>query len=238
MGDESKIKVSVVMPTLNEAGNITKMIDDVEAVFKEHDLKGEIVVVDDHSEDRTADIAKNLNNKYGNVRVIVRNVRDGAGAAHLVGYQAAEGEIVIPIEADCSCDVSDIANLVKKIDEGYDVVVASRYAKGGRNTKTTATLSRFANIVISKITRIPINEFTIAYRAFRKEVVDKLNLVEKDGNALLVEFLFKAHRAGYKIGEIPTKYSAYRKYGTTKNVIIRAGFNTFKALGRIYITGK
>ncbi|MBS1266370.1 MAG: Glycosyltransferase AglD [Candidatus Woesearchaeota archaeon] len=238
MRDESKIEVSVVMPTLNEAGNITKMIDDVQEVFEENDIKGEIVVVDDYSEDRTADIAKGLNSKYKNIKVIVRNVRDGAGAALVVGYQAARGKVIISIEADCSCDVSDIVNLLEKINQGYDVVVASRYAKGGKNTKTTAKLSKFANIIISKITGIKIHEFTIAYRAFTKEVFENLNLVEKDGNALLVEFLYKAHRAGHKIGEIPTSYSAYRKYGQTKNAIIKAGFNTFKALGRIYLTGK
>lgn len=231
--------LSIVLPTLNEAGNIEKQIKDIEDVLHANGLRGEIVIVDDDSEDGTARITRGMNKKYGNIRTLVRKVRDGAGAAHWFGYRNAKGGIVIAMEADNSCDAGDIPVIVKKISEGYDIVVASRYAKGASTNKSLAnkTISRLGNIFISLISGIRINDFTIAYRGFRREIVAKIDCTEKDGNPLLMEFILKAKNAGYaKITEIPTHYRE-RAFGVSKNKLMKAIPRTFKAALRIAISG-
>ncbi|MBI4014650.1 MAG: glycosyltransferase [Candidatus Aenigmarchaeota archaeon] len=232
--------ISIVLPTLNEAGNITKLVGDIEQVLRKNNLKAELIIVDDDSEDRTAQITRDLNKKYGNIRTLVRHVRDGAGAAHWFGYKSAKGDVVIAMEADNSCDAEDIPKIAKKISEGWDIVVASRYAKGASTNKSLANkaISRLGNVFISIISGIQISDFTIAYRGFRREIADKINCVEKDGNPLLMEFILKAKNAGYaKITEIPTHYRE-RVSGVSKNKLMKAIPRTFKAAVRISIMGK
>ncbi len=232
--------LSIILPTLNEAGNITKLVDDIELVLKKSGLTGELIIVDDDSEDGTAQITRSLNKKYGNIRTLVRTVRDGAGAAHWFGYKNAKGDIIIAMEADNSCDAGDIPVIARKISKGYDIVVASRYAKGASTNKSLANkaISRLGNAFISLISGIPINDFTIAYRGFRREIVNKINCTEKDGNPLLMEFILKAKNAGYvKITEIPTNYRE-RQFGISKNKLTRAVPRVFYACVRIAIMGK
>lgn len=239
MSKNKKPYLSVMIPTLNEAGNIKKMVDSIELMLSKNKYLGEIIIVDDNSEDGTAQIARDLNKKYKNIRVIVRNVRDGAGAAHVVGYKAAKGKIIIPIEGDCSCDINDIPKLVKKIEQGYDIVVASRYMSGGGNSKHTSIISYYGNKLISLFSGIQISDFTLSYKAFRREIMDKVKLVEKDGNPLLMEIILKANKAGFnRITEIPTRYTGFRAYGKSKNRFFRASILTFIAMIRITILGR
>jgi dolichol-phosphate mannosyltransferase len=234
-----RMDVSLVLPTLNEADNIEKLVDNLERVLKKNKLKGELIIVDDESEDGTAELARKINKKYGNVKILIRTIRDGAGAAHLHGYKHAKGDVVISMEADNSCDPEDIPRIVEKIRAGNDIVVASRYADGASTNKSFANIliSRLGNVFISRIYGIPINDFTIAYRGFRREIIDKINCVEKDGNPFLMEFIVKANMAGYKkIIEIPTKYTE-REFGVSKNKLMKAIPRTFRAAIRIRLTG-
>lgn len=233
------VDVSVVLPTLNEAQNIESLVDSLEAVLKKAKLTSELIIVDDESEDGTAAIARKLNTRYGNIKTLVRTVRDGAGAAHLHGYKNARGKIVISMESDNSCDVDDLPTIVQKINAGYDLVVASRYAKAGSTNKSAANMiiSRLGNIFISTISGIRISDFTIAYRGFRREIIERVECREKDGNPFLMEFILKANRAGYKkITEIPTVYRE-REFGVSKNKLIKAIPRTFFAAVRITLTG-
>ncbi len=231
--------VSVILPTLNEAQNIESLVDSLERVLKKGKLRGELIIVDDESEDGTAALSRKLNAKYGNVKTLVRKVRDGAGAAHLHGYRNATGRMVVSMEADNSCDPEDLLKIVEKINAGYDLVVASRYAKGGSTNKSAANMliSRLGNRFISVISGVRISDFTIAYRGFRREIVDKVDCKEKDGNPFLMEFILKANKAGYRrITEIPTVYRE-REFGVSKNKLIKAIPRTFFAAVRITLTG-
>lgn len=231
--------ISIVLPTYNEVENIEPMIKKVESVFKKNSLKGEILVVDDKSPDDTAGKALELNKRFGNIRVITPEKREGAGKAHKIGYDHAKGDIIIAMEADLSCDVGDIPVLVDKINEGYDLVVASRYAKDGSTDKPLKNiiLSKYGNKFISFISGIKVTDFTIAYRAFRKEINSSIKPLEKDGNPFLMEFVLKAGKKGFKIGEIGTKYT-HRAKGVTKNRLFWATLRTFKAAIRITLFGK
>lgn len=200
--------VSVVLGTYNERENLSKLVPAIETILEKNDMNGEIVVVDDNSPDGTSDLVRELGAKYGNVRLLWRPSKMGPGSAHADGYKAAKGEIVVGMDTDFSHDPNDIPKFVEKIDEGYDLVLASRYIEGGQyevnsfQTWRKKMVSRFGNVLISFLSRIPAHDFTTSLRAIRREVIQNVE-TESSGNAFFMEFVVKTYRKGYKITEIP-----------------------------------
>ena len=229
--------ITIILPTLNEAQNIGKLIDKIENIFKKNKYDGKIIIVDDMSEDDTSGICKQFNKKYKNIIVIDRNIRDGFGKALQRGYEETEDDILISMEADNSCDPNDIPKIVNKLNAGYDIVIASRYMKKSLTNKSiiNTIISRVGNKFISFLTGIVITDFTIAYRGVRKNITNIVKCNEKDANPFLVEFIIRAHRKGFKkITEIPTHYKD-REFGVTKNKLIKAIPKTFLAVIKITI---
>ena len=127
------------------------------------------------------------------------------------GYRAAKGEIVIGMDTDFSHDPADIPRFIQKIDEGYDMVLASRYIAGGRyevgsfQTWRKKMTSRLGNMLISFVTRVPVHDFTTSLRAVRREVIENVE-TESKGNSFFMEFVVKAYRKGYRMTEIPIDF--------------------------------
>jgi len=213
-------KISFVIPSYNEKDSIPKQIEHIEKVLAASKLKGEIIIVDDNSPDGTIDVVKKLQKKFRNIRLFVREEKKGVGSAYLFGYKKAKGDVILGIDADGSQSPEYTPEFLKKIDEGYDIVVGSRYIKGSYYEKTTKhekthyTLSRYGNIFASFYLGVPIHDLTHSFRAIRRVVVNNVSTKSK-GNSFFIEFLFRAERKGYKIGEIPVKFLK-RKRGTTK----------------------
>jgi dolichol-phosphate mannosyltransferase len=203
--------VSVVLGTYNERENLPKLIDAIEQVFEKNQIKGEIVVVDDNSPDGTSDIARELASKCGNIRLLWRPSKMGPGSAHADGYRAAKGDIIVGMDTDFSHDPYDIPRFLQKIEEGYDLVQASRYIKGGSyevnsfQTWRKKMASKYGNVLISLLARCPVHDFTTSFRAIRRDVV--LNVqTESTGNSFFMEFVVKAYREGYRIAELPITF--------------------------------
>jgi dolichol-phosphate mannosyltransferase len=200
--------VTVVLGTYNEKENLSKLIPAIESIFERNSMSGEIVVVDDNSPDGTSDLVRNLGEKYGNVRLLWRPSKMGPGSAHAEGYRAAKGEIIVGMDTDFSHDPNEIPKFVGKIDDGFDLVLASRYIKGGEyevnsfQTWRKKTASRLGNMLISFLARIPAHDTTTSLRAIRREVVQSVE-TESAGNSFFMEFVVKAYRKGYRITEIP-----------------------------------
>jgi dolichol-phosphate mannosyltransferase len=200
--------VSVVLGTYNERENLAKLVPTIESVFEENRIDCEIVVVDDNSPDGTSELVRELGMKYGNVRLLWRPEKMGPGSAHADGYRAAKGDIIIGMDTDFSHDPYDIPRFLAKIDEGYDVVQASRYIEGGTyevnsfQTWKKKMASKFGNVLIAFFSRVPLHDFTTSFRAVRRVVVENVK-TESSGNSFFMEFLVKAHRKGYRLIEIP-----------------------------------
>ena len=230
MGTESK-SVSVVLGTYNERENLSRLIPTIEAIFEANNLQGEIVVVDDNSPDGTADLAKDMGTQYGNVRLLWRPEKLGPGSAHADGYKAAKGEIIVGMDTDFSHDPHDIPRFLAKMQEGFDVVQASRYIKGGTyevnsfQTWRKKMASKFGNILIALLSGVPIHDFTTAYRAVRRSVVENV-ATESAGNSFFMEFIIKAYRNGYRLTEIPIVFKD-RVVGKSK---LKLGRQSFKML--------
>jgi dolichol-phosphate mannosyltransferase len=200
--------VSVVLSTYNERENLSNMIPLIEKIFSKNGINGEIIVVDDNSPDGTSELAQEFGTKYGNVRLLWRPAKLGPGSAHADGYKFALGEIVVGMDTDFSHDPHDIPRFVAKIREGYDLVVGSRYIRGGQyEVKSFETLkksiaSRLGNVLILTLSRVPAHDFTTALRAMRREVVHDVE-TESKGNSFFMEFIIKAYRRGYRMVELP-----------------------------------
>ncbi|RLG86218.1 MAG: glycosyltransferase family 2 protein [Thermoprotei archaeon] len=124
------VEVSIVIPTYNERENIEVLIPRIINILKD-DYSFEIIVVDDNSPDGTAELAMELADKYGNIKVIKRPGKLGLSSAILDGVKAAEGTYVLVMDADLQHPPEVVPKLIDKAKEGYDLVIASRYMKGG-----------------------------------------------------------------------------------------------------------
>lgn len=222
------MKVSIVVPAHNEEENLPalmKALIPIKAKFKD----AEIILVDDHSTDATPRIVDDFAKKYSFVKALHRrNGVRGMGNTLKDGTWAAKGDIVVWTMADLSDDPDVIPKFVEKINGGADMVLGSRRIKGG-STGNQPFLKSFFSWGFAFASRlfvgVNVREVTNAFRAFRKEVFEKIPLQYGDFG-ISPEFTLKAHIAGYRIEEVPASY-ADRKKGV-------AQFKLFKMARRYF----
>lgn len=221
------MKIFVIPATYNESENIEEFIrvleEEVFPQIKNHDMH--ILVADDYSPDGTGDIVKRLMKKYKNLG-ISEGEKKGLGAAYIraMGYAIREkgADVVISIDADFQFDPHDLVKFVKKIDEGYDVVVQTRYSDGGSIPENwplqRKIFSKVANLFVRTVfMRFHVHDWTGGFRAIKKEVFlkEEHEMKEYNGYIFQIAFLHKAVRDGFRIGEVPLHFSD-RKLGSSK----------------------
>src|SRR5258708_22434866 len=222
-------KAVVIIPTYNERENIQKVVPILENVFesiKNWDLN--ILIVDDSSPDKTADIVRELQKKYKNLELLVNQKKAGLGTAYLKGMAKAFGDlkadVVFEFDADLSHDPQRLPTFFPKLDEGYDMVIGSRYIKGGGIPDNWGLhrkfLSVFGNLIIRIIlTDFHLHDWTGGYRAITKPVYEavypELQSERFSGYTFQIGFLYSAVQKGYKITEVPFHF-ADRTIGQSK----------------------
>ncbi len=221
------MRIVVIPATYNEADNIEKFIttieDEVFPKIKGHTLS--ILVADDYSPDGTGDIVKRLMKKYENLQ-LNQGDKKGLGAAYLRSMKYAidemKADIVISIDADFQFNPHDITRFVEKMDEGYDMVIQSRYGKGGSIPHNwpiqRKIFSITANLFVRTVfMRFNIHDWTGGFRAIKKEVFEKVapSMRNYNGYIFQIAFLHKAIQKGFHIGEVPLHFSD-RKLGMSK----------------------
>ncbi len=209
------MKVVLILPTYNEKGNIERLIDILETeVFpkiKNHDMN--ILVADDNSPDGTGTIVRNLMKKWKNLNINTGE-KVGLGAAYVramtYAVEKLNADIMFEMDADFFHDPYKVPEFLKKIDEGYDMVIGTRYSGGGSIPKNWALNRKLLSIVGNSIvrvvfTRFSIHDWTGGYRALRKEVFlkEKEKLTPLKGYRFQVGFLHKVVQDGFKVAEVP-----------------------------------
>jgi dolichol-phosphate mannosyltransferase len=204
------MKISVIVPTYNEAENIKKLIPKIDSVLKCYDY--EIVVVDDNSPDGTAKVAEKLAEQYP-VRVLKRNNKLGLASAILYGFMNANGDVLGVIDADLQHPPELLNEMAKKIKDGYDIVIASRYVKCGGIEGWS-----FHRLLISKVAILLAKPLTSVKDPMsgcfllRRKVIEGVNF-NPTGYKLLLEILVKGN---YKrVAEVPYVFRN-RAYGQSK----------------------
>ena len=212
--------VSIILPTYNESGNIGELID---LIFQHIPTPMEVVVVDDDSPDHTWEVAEGLKAKYGSSIQVVRRIgKRGLTSALRDGIQMAKGDIMVWMDADLSIPPSKVPELLQKINEGYYVVIGSRYVSGGGtvfiekedDSLVLAILSFILNLVIQKILDPSIHDYTSGFVAIRKKVLDRLKL-KGDHGEYFISMTYKALKNGFRVTEVPYILGS-RSYGVSK----------------------
>ncbi len=205
------MKLSIVIPVYNEEKNIPLLHKAVHQALKEVKYTWEMILVDDGSQDKSAEALEKLaikDPKFAKVILLRRNF--GQTTAIAAGIDHARGDIVVMMDADLQNDPADIPNLVSKIDEGYDVV------SGWRHERKDAFLlrvlpSRIANALISWITGVHLHDYGCTLKAYRRNILSGFRLYGEMHRFIPVY----AASVGAKIIEIRVNHHA-RKYGKAK----------------------
>lgn len=231
------MKITVVIPTYNEAENIRKLIP-ILLTLPLEDFH--IVIVDDNSPDGTGDIADAFARESKRVQVIHRPGKMGLGTAYIQGFRQAlsqGADAVLQMDADFSHPPEKIAELVSALQD-YDLVIGSRYVKGGSVDVNwlfwRKALSAFGNYYARTILRMPTRDITGGFRLYRAATLRAMPIesVRSNGYIYQVEMAYIAHRLGFTIGEVPI-YFAEREWGTSKmsfKIQREAALRTWKLL--------
>ena len=215
------MKVMVIMPTYNEKENITRIVPLMADVFKNNQINGKVLVVDDNSPDGTGRAAEELAKKYP-VAVLHREKKEGLGAAYIAGFKKclAEGaDVICEMDADLSHDPEYFPSLIEGLKEA-DIVLGSRYISGG-GTVNWALSRKFISSNANRLARfmvgLKINDITGGFRAYKAEVLRKIELdnIKSNGYAFQLEMLYRASKNGFSIKETPIIFKE-RKDGVSK----------------------
>lgn len=215
--------VCIVIPTYNEAENIKSLLTNLEAVCE--GVSGyniDIVVADDTSPDGTADIVSEIAEKHGNIHLFLGK-REGMGAAYarVFSQVIVPYDVIITMDADFSHPPEMIPEFLKKIDSGCDVVIGSRYIKGGGAPDWSLQrrgVSFFANLMCRTIAGLyAVHDCTSNYRAIRASVLRKIPLqrLSNKGYAFVATSLWEYMNQKARTCEIPLVFYD-RKKGETK----------------------
>ena len=232
------MNTSIVIPTYNEKENLPLIISSL-FDLKIPDLN--ILVVDDNSPDGTGDIANKLRQQYpGVISVLHREGKKGLGTAYLEGFKYCldrGADQIVQMDADFSHNPEKVLNLLAGLKE-KDMVLGSRYVSGGRLDDRWAIwrkgLSSFGNFYARVILRMPIQDVTGGFRAWRRDTLlgIPLDRVKSQGYAFQVEMAYITYLSGFSISEIPI-YFADRTRGDSKmsiNIQIEAARRVWSIL--------
>lgn len=192
------VAVSVLIPCLNEAESIVQCVTAAQQVLDEHDLDGEVIVVDNGSEDGSGTLARMAGAR------VVDEPRRGYGSAYLAGFAAARGTYIVMIDADLTYDFAEIPRFIRELDGGAELVMGNRMQ--AVQPGAMSFLSRIGNPLLSGflnlLFRTPIRDAHCGMRALRRDALPQLGL-QATGMELASEMVIRAARSGLEIRELP-----------------------------------
>lgn len=216
-----KNKLTIVIPAHNEEDVIISTLDDLKRKLT---VKCKILVVDDHSTDRTADIVKKYIKKNQNVSFIGNyGPNKGFASTIKIGFSKAKTEYVLPVMADLCDDPITINKMHSMISEGWDIVCGSRYMKGG-SKKGGPKFQNFCSMIVCKslhfITGVSTHDVSNAFKIYKKSILKKVRIRDGAGVEISMEITMQAFFRGAKITETPTHWTG-RTVGQSKFKIIQ-----------------
>ena len=215
-----KTKSLIIIPTYNEKENVERMIDTIVSLAKEFD----VLFVDDNSPDGTADlIEKAIKKNPERIFIEKRTGKLGLGTAYIHGFKWSMDrnyDFVFEMDCDFSHDPEDLLRVQKELEKGYDLVIGSRYCRGGKVKNwplKRILMSYFASVYVRLILLISIKDTTAGFKGYRLEVLKKINLdaITFKGYAFQICMKYAVLRHGYKAKEIPITF-VDRVHGDSK----------------------
>ena len=205
------MKACVCLPTYNERDNLEPMLRALGAVLGDDDR---VLVIDDNSPDGTGELADRLASELGFVDVLHRPHKEGLGPAYLAGFRRAldaGAELIVEIDCDFSHDPADVPRLVAATAEA-DLVLGSRYVPGGGVENwglIRRAISAGGSIYARLVLGVPVRDLTGGFKCFRRAVLEAIPLdeVHSRGYAFQIELTYRALRKGFRVREVPIRFS-------------------------------
>lgn len=219
-----------LIPAYNEERNIKTLLENTRTFADSAKFEYKIVVINDGSTDRTVSILKDYQ-KSMPIVILDQVVNKGVGAAFKRGFSYAaevsnDSDIIISKEADNTSDLAILNEMIKKINAGYDLVLASCYMRGGGVEGTNIfrrILSSGANLLLKNFSNLKgIHTYSSFYRAYKASLIKKAyslygdNLITEKGFSCMVELLFKLSKLKIKISEVPMVLKGSLREGRSK----------------------
>ncbi len=226
-------ELSLFLPVLDEEENLRPMHAKIQDALASLGKTAEVIYVDDGSTDKSLEILKDIAAADDRVRVISLRRNYGQTAAMSAGIDAAKGQILIPMDADLQNDPADIARLLDKLNEGYDVV------SGWRKNRQDKLISRkipsqIANRMISWIGGVPLHDYGCSLKAYRRDVIQDVRLYGEMHRFIPIY----ASWAGARVAEIPVDHHARTmgksKYGISRTIKVIFDLITIKFMAEYH----
>lgn len=200
----SILPLSIILPVYNEGKNIAQQIEELEGAIE---VNHEIIIVYDFDGDDTVGPARRLQKKYKSL-ILVKNIF-GRGLINAVktGFAKSKGKAVVVMPADLADNPKTINLMYGKINRGYDIVCATRYARGGRKIGggiLKTTLSRAAGLLTPLLLGIPTTDIANGFKMYKRQVLEKIKIESTGGWEFSMEVVIKAHNMNFKVCDVPT----------------------------------
>jgi dolichol-phosphate mannosyltransferase len=221
------MQLSVLIPTLNERDDISRLIPALKEVIPPDVTDYEILVIDGHSEDGTPQLASRLGAR------VIDQTKPGYGGALEAGFAHAVGDYILTLDADLSHPPKCVPAMWKARHKA-EVVIASRYVQGGTANMphTRRLLSRILNLLFVRGMSLPIHDISSGFRLYKSSVVRSLSLSGTDFD-VLEEILIRSHANGWQIIEVPFHYQS-RRGGRSHARLFPVGWAFLKTFVRMW----
>lgn len=223
------MKYSIVIPVHNEEDSVELTVRELVEVLRAAAIPYEIVLVNDNSSDRTPEIAEELAEEDPAIRVVHRPPPNGFGRAVRDGLAAATGEAICIVMGDQSDDPEDVVRYYHKLQEGWDCVFGSRFIRGAVVKDYPCLkliINRLANWFVRVLFRVPYNDLTNAFKAYRRYVIEAVQPLTAQHFNITLEIPLKAINRGFTFATIPINWYG-REAGVSKL--------KFREMGRKYL---
>jgi dolichyl-phosphate beta-glucosyltransferase len=232
---ESPVYLSVVIPAYNEEKRIGASLRAIGGYLAGKTFAAEVIVVDDGSTDRTAEVTRETLEGRVPYQVIRLEANQGKGCAVKAGVLASSGEVILFTDADLSTPIEEFDKFLSRLDEGFDVVVGSRALPGCdirvRQSAPREAMGKFFNRLVRMFVMKGCPDTQCGFKAFRRAAaLDLFSRLQTRGFSFDVEILLLARKAGYRIAELPVVWC---NFAPSRVRIIRSSWQMLKDLWRI-----
>jgi dolichol-phosphate mannosyltransferase len=214
-------QIDLIIPVYNEGANILATLG---ALAREVRTPTRVLICHDTEDDDTLPAVRNNPDVYAGLDIVfVRNPGRGAHAAVLAGFAASTASIVVVYPADDDFNAGIIDRMAALLREGCDVVCASRFIPGGTMQGCPwlkSALVRTAAFTLHYIAGVPVRDPTSGFRMFSRRVIEQIDIESDQGFCYSIELLVKAHRLGWRTGEVPALWFE-RQYGSSRFRVLK-----------------
>jgi dolichol-phosphate mannosyltransferase len=214
-------QLDIVIPVYNEGSNILATLG---ALAREVKTPARVLICYDTEEDDTLPAVRNNPDVYPGLGIVlVRNLNRGAHGAVMAGFAASTAPIIVAYPADDDFNAGIIDSMVALVRDGCDVVCASRFLPGGTMQGCPwlkAALVRTAAFTLHYLALLPTRDPTSGFRMFSRRIIERIEVESDQGFCYSIELLVKAHRLGWRIGEVPARWFE-RQHGASRFRVLK-----------------